>query len=168
MPTHAEQRRLNYTSEQLFDLVADVERYPEFLPWCASSKVRPGDDENSFRADLMIGYKMIRERFGSEVTLRRPDEIEVRYTHGPMKHLKNHWRFIREPDGSCLVDFYVDFEFKNALLQRLMGVFFNEIVRRMVGAFETRAQHLYGAGLNDPQAASDSDDSSPVSPLKNG
>ncbi len=87
---------------------------------------------------------MVREKFTSKVTLERPDVISVEYLSGPMRYLSNHWRFIREPDGSCTIDFYVDFEFRNPLLQKLMGAFFNEIVRRMVSAFEARARDLAG------------------------
>ncbi len=143
MPTHAEKRHLPYSAEQLFDLVADVARYPEFLPWCLGSRItkREGD---IFYADLVIGYKMVREKFGSKVTALRPDHIHVEYLEGPMKYLSNHWRFISEPDGSCIIDFYVDFEFKNHLFQKLIGVFFEEAVRRMVHAFEERANALYG------------------------
>lgn len=144
MPTHAEQRHLPYTAEQLFDLVADVERYPEFLPWCISCVVVAREDK-AMHADLVIGYKLFREKFGSRVTLDRPHHIHVEYLRGPMKHLSNHWRFIPMPDGTCTIDFHVDFEFRNPVFQRLMGVFFNEIVRRMVGAFEARAKELYAA-----------------------
>ena len=143
MPTHAEKRNLPYTPEQLFDLVADVEKYPEFLPWCISSKITKCD-KNVIYADLVIGYKMVREKFGSKVTLDRPNLIHVEYLSGPMKYLSNHWRFIAEPDSSCTIDFHVDFEFKNAIFRRLMGLFFNEAVRRMVAAFEARAKALYG------------------------
>ncbi len=143
MTTHAERRTLMYTPAQLFDLVADVKRYPEFLPWCISARVQPPKDR-VFEADLIIGYKMIREKYGSRVTLNGPDHIHVEYTSGPMRYLSNHWRFIEEDDGSCTIDFFVDFEFKNRILQNLIGVFFNEIVQRMVKAFETRARELYG------------------------
>lgn len=145
MPTHAEKRKVPYSCEQMFDLVADVERYPEFLPWCLSCRVTRQEGD-AFCADLVIGYKMVRERFGSRVTALCPDHIHVEYLSGPMKYLSNHWRFIREPDGSCIVDFYVDFEFRNPVFQKLMGVFFNEIVRRMVRAFEDRARSLYDKG----------------------
>ncbi len=152
MPTHAEKRHLPYTPEQLFDLVAGVEKYPEFLPWCISSKITKREG-NVIYADLVIGYKMIREKFGSKVTLARPDAIHVEYLSGPMKYLSNHWRFIRESDGTCSIDFHVDFEFKNAIFRSLMGIFFNEIVRRMVAAFETRAQALYGGAGKSKKAA---------------
>jgi coenzyme Q-binding protein COQ10 len=144
VPTHAEKRKLPYAPKQLFDLVADVERYPEFLPWCLSCKItrREGD---VIYADLVIGYKMVRERFGSRVTLNSPDSIQVEYLTGPMKYLSNQWKFIPEKDGGCTIDFYVDFEFKNFVLQKLMGLFFNEAVRRMVAAFEGRAKALYAA-----------------------
>lgn len=143
MPTHAEQRAMPYTCEQMFDLVAGVDKYPEFLPWCLASRITKREG-NVFYADLVIGYKMVREKFGSRVTTLRPDHIHVEYLSGPMKHLSNHWRFIPQPDGTCLIDFYVDFEFRNPVLQKLIAVFFGEAVKRMVGAFEARAQRLYG------------------------
>lgn len=144
MTTHAEKRNLPYTPEQLYTLVADVARYPEFLPWCLSSRITRREGENVFYADLVIGYKMVREKFGSRVTLDAPNLVHVEYLSGPMKYLSNHWKFIREDDGSCTIDFFVDFEFKNRFLQNLIGVFFNEVVRRMVSAFEERAEQLYG------------------------
>lgn len=144
MTTHAEKRNLPYTPEQLYALVADVARYPEFLPWCLCSRITRRE-ENAFYADLVIGYKLVREKFGSKVSLQEePYLIHVEYLSGPMKYLSNSWKFIREEDGSCTIDFYVDFEFKNKMLQNLIGVFFNEVVRRMVGAFEARAIELYG------------------------
>ncbi len=143
MPTHAERRKMPYTPAQMFDLVAAVDVYPEFLPWCLASRItkREGD---VFYADLIIGYKMIREKFGSRVTALRPDHIHVEYLSGPMKYLSNHWRFLPEPDGGCIIDFYVEFEFKNPVLQKLIAMFFEEAVKRMVGAFEARAKALYG------------------------
>lgn len=142
MPTHAERRAMPYTPEQLFDLVAAVDLYPQFLPWCLASRITKREG-NVFYADLVIGYKMVREKFGSRVTALRPDHIHVEYLSGPMKHLSNHWRFLPQPDGGCIIDFYVDFEFKNPILQRLISVFFEEAVKRMVGAFEARAKDLY-------------------------
>lgn len=143
MPTHAEKRKLPYKPEQLFDLVAGVDKYPQFLPWCLTSRItkREGD---VFYADLVIGYKMMREKFTSRVTALRPDHIHVEYLSGPMKYLSNHWRFLPEEDGGCTIDFYVDFEFKNPIFQRLMGVFFERAVAKMVEAFEQRAVKLYG------------------------
>ncbi|TAN78891.1 MAG: type II toxin-antitoxin system RatA family toxin [Magnetospirillum sp.] len=143
MPTHAEQRVLPYTQEQLFALVADVERYPDFLPWCVASRIRRRDGDVFF-ADLVIGFKMVRERFTSKVTLTRPDRVDVTYTEGPFHHLNNHWVFRPLPDGGTEIDFYVDFEFRSKLLQTLIGALFNEAVKMMVSAFEKRARQLYG------------------------
>jgi coenzyme Q-binding protein COQ10 len=143
MPTHAEQRILPYTQEQLFALVADVERYPDFLPWCVASRIRRRDGDVFF-ADLVIGFKMVRERFTSKVTLSRPDRVDVTYTEGPFHHLNNHWVFRPLPDGNTEIDFYVDFEFRSKLLQTLIGALFNEAVKMMVSAFEKRARQLYG------------------------
>jgi coenzyme Q-binding protein COQ10 len=152
MPTHAEQRILPYTAEQLFDLVADVERYPEFLPWCVGARIRERRADLVV-ADLLIGFRMFRERFTSKVTLARPQRIDVAYSDGPFRYLDNHWIF--EPvEGGCRIDFFVDFEFRSAILQKLIGVLFNEAVRRMVAAFETRARQLYclpGAVTGRPQ-----------------
>src|SRR5665213_2655723 len=150
MTTHAERRHLPYRVDQLFDLVADIERYPEFLPWCTGARIRERTD-NVITADLLIGFRMVRERFTSRVTLRRPDKIDVAYSEGPFRYLDNHWTFEPQPDGSCIIDFYVDFEFRSRMLQRLIGVLFSEAVRRMVGAFEGRARQLYGGA--DPQGA---------------
>jgi coenzyme Q-binding protein COQ10 len=148
MPTHAEKKLLPYTREQLFNLVADIERYPEFLPWCVGARIRERKD-NEILGDLLIGYKMVRERFTSRVVLGRPDRIDVSYSEGPFKYLNNHWLFLPQSDGRCLIDFYVDFEFRSKMLQKIMGMFFNEAVKRMVAAFETRAHRLYGPGRSE-------------------
>ena len=142
MPTHAEKKLLPYTREQLFDLVADVERYPEFLPWCVGARIRERNG-NEILGDLLIGYKMVRERFTSRVVLSRPDRIDVSYSEGPFKYLTNHWLFIPQKEG-CLIDFYVDFEFRSRFLQGIVKMLFNEAVKRMVSAFEARAHALYG------------------------
>jgi coenzyme Q-binding protein COQ10 len=144
MPTHAEKRILPYTREQLFDLVADVERYPEFLPWCLAARIRERRPDLVV-ADLLIGFKMVRERFTSRVELKRPSCIDVAYAEGPFRYLNNHWVFTELANGRCEIDFFVDFEFRSAILQKLIGLLFNEAVRRMVSAFESRAKQLYGA-----------------------
>ncbi|MDJ0942112.1 MAG: type II toxin-antitoxin system RatA family toxin [Kiloniellales bacterium] len=145
MPTHAEKRLLPYEPEQLFALVADVERYPDFLPWCLAARVTRRQD-NVIHADLIIGFKMFREGFTSRVTLDRPaSRIDVAYTRGPFRYLNNHWIFDSHPEG-CLIDFYVDFEFRSRLLRRAMAPLFNEAVGRMVAAFEARAEDLYRGG----------------------
>ena len=142
MPTHAEKRLLPYTPEQMFDLVADVERYPEFLPWCQEARIRRRDPERIL-ADMVIGFRLVRERFTSRVELDRPGRIDVTYTEGPLRYLNNRWIFRPVGDGSCEVDFFVDFEFRSMILEKIMGVFFGEAIRRMVGAFEVRAAQLY-------------------------
>ena len=143
MPHHAETRRLPYAPELLYGLVADIERYPEFLPWCVGARIRERRG-NEILGDLLIGYKMVRERFTSRVVLSRPDRIDVSYSEGPFKYLNNHWLFLPQSDGKCLIDFYVDFEFRSKMLQKIMEMFFNEAVRRMLSAFEARAHQLYG------------------------
>jgi coenzyme Q-binding protein COQ10 len=143
MPTHAEQRVLPYTPEQLFALVADIERYPEFLPWCIGARIREREP-HLVVADLIIGFKMFRERFTSRVVLDPPGRIDVTYAEGPFRYLDNHWLFEKAPKG-CRISFFVDFEFKSRLMQRVIEVLFGEAVRRMVGAFEKRALDLYGA-----------------------
>lgn len=143
MPTHAEKRNMPYSAEQMFDLVAQVDLYPQFLPWCLASRITKREG-HVFYADLVIGYKMVREKFSSRVTALRPDHIHVEYLEGPMHYLSNHWRFLPEEDGTCTIDFFVDFEFKNKIMQNLMEVFFEKAVKKMVSAFEARAEDLYG------------------------
>lgn len=143
MSTHAERRKLPYAPEQLFELVADVERYPEFLPWCVGARVRERKP-TLVVADLLIGYRMVRERFTSRVTLDRPGRIDVSYSDGPFRYLDNHWLFEPLAEGGTMLDFYVDFEFRSRMLQKVIEVLFNEAVKRMVSAFETRARRLYG------------------------
>ena len=143
MPIHKEERLLSYNAEQIFDLVIAVDRYPEFLPWCLSANIIKEVDQ-TFDADLVIGFKMFRQRFISRVTSRRPDWIEVIPISGPFKRMNNSWRFKTQSEDTCMIDFYVDFEFRSRLLNKLMGALFQEAVRRMVGAFEKRAFEIYG------------------------
>ena len=143
MPTHAEKRILPHTREQLFDLVSDIEKYPEFLPWCIATRVRQQTEDTSI-SDMVIGFKMFREKFTTKVVLRRPGRIDVSYFEGPFKYLNNHWIFEPHGNGACLIDFYVDFEFRSKILQATIGAVFNEAVRRMISAFEKRADKLYG------------------------
>jgi coenzyme Q-binding protein COQ10 len=142
MPTHAERRVVGYRPEQLFDLVADIGKYPEFLPWCVAARVRAQND-GEVVADLTIGFGPFRESFTSRVTLERPRLIRVRYENGPFRYLNNQWRFTPDPRGTH-VDFFVDFEFRSRILQAAIGVVFNEAVRRMVNAFLKRAGEVYG------------------------
>jgi coenzyme Q-binding protein COQ10 len=148
MPRHSETKSLPYTSVQMYDLVADVARYPEFLPWTAAARIRsrkPVPGGEVMEADLVISFKVFRERFGSRVTLL-PAEMRIltEYIDGPFKHLKSVWTFRDLPAGGCDVAFEVDFEFKNAILAGIIGLVFNEAMARVVRAFEARAQKLYG------------------------
>ena len=143
MTVHAERRVIRHSPQDLYDLVADVRRYPQFLPWCMAARIRH-EGENQLAADLIIGFQMFRERFTSYVDLRPENlEIDVKYADGPFKYLSNRWRFLPHPDG-CEIDFYVDFEFNSRLLQSVIERLFTEAVRRMVKAFEDRADELYG------------------------
>ena len=142
MPTHAERKTLPYTPEQMFDLVADVGKYPSFLPWCAGARVR-SRTETLLIADLTIGFGPFRETFTSRVDLDRPRTVQVKYENGPFRYLNNNWTFEPDPKG-CIVKFYVDFEFRSRLLQAAIGVVFNEAVKLMVNAFLKRARDVYG------------------------
>ena len=131
-----------YTPEQMFDLVADVKSYQEFLPWVIAMRVRKDAPDETI-ADMIVGFKGLRETFTSRVEKQRPDRIYVDYVDGPMKYLYNEWRF--RPDGQgCLVDFSVDFQFKNRMFEMLAGQVFGIALRKMIGAFEDRARKLYG------------------------
>lgn len=146
MPRHSENRTVPYRPEQIFDLVADVGRYPDFLPWCVGARVR-SRTETEMVAEMSIGFGPFRESFTSRVLLDRPGRIDVRYENGPFRYLTNQWRF--EADGTgggagCRVHFHVDFEFRSKLLQMAIGAVFHETVRRMVTAFLTRARVVYG------------------------
>ena len=141
MPKHSEKRILPYTPGQLFDLVAAVDRYPEFLPWCKAARILRRD-EDGLTADLVIGYKIFTEKFRSEVALKRPSAIEVRYLSGPLSHLQNRWEF-RPKGGGCELSFDVDFDFRSSLLGAAMEMFFDKAILKMVGAFEARAAALY-------------------------
>lgn len=143
MPTHSEKRVLPFRPDQLFDLVIDVERYPEYLPWCVAARIlQRGPTEMT--AEMAIGFKGIREAFISHVTHDREAlSIDVTYRDGPFRYLVNHWRFEPREEG-CLLDFHVDFAFRSRLLEAVIGRLFDEAVRRMVRAFEARAVVLYG------------------------
>ena len=149
MPTHAEKRVLPWTADEMYALVADVARYPEFLPWTAAARIRSRtprpDGSEVMEADLIISFKVFREKFGSRVTLWPAERrIVTEYLDGPFKYMRSHWQFEPAADGGCIVDFFVDFEFRNAILQKIIGVVFDEAMRRVVRAFEARAEALYG------------------------
>ncbi|MDZ4135684.1 MAG: type II toxin-antitoxin system RatA family toxin [Paracoccaceae bacterium] len=150
MPTHHEIKVLPYSAQQMYDLVADVGSYPQFLPWTSAARIRsrrPIDDGEVLEADLVISFKVFRERFGSRVTLYPArKKIDTEYLDGPFRHMRSTWEFRDRAAGGCEVEFFVDFEFRNAILQGIIGVVFNEAMQRVVRAFERRAAQLHGAG----------------------
>jgi coenzyme Q-binding protein COQ10 len=153
MPTHQETRHLPYSPEQMFDLVSDVSSYPQFLPWVTAIRVR-SDDESEMVADMIVGFKGLRESFTSRVHKHRPDTVRVDYLDGPLKHLHNLWSFRPDGQGGTLVDFLVEFEFKNRLFEMMAGQMFDKALRKMIGAFETRAAALYASGSSNSSAQS--------------
>ena len=153
MPRHTETRVLPYTPEQLFDLVADVGRYQEFLPWVAATRIR-SNGETEMVADLIVGFRALKETFTSKVRKARPREIEIDYIEGPLKHLHNSWKFAPAPGGGTKVDFCVDFAFHNRLFEALAGQMFDRALRRMIGAFEERAHVLYETGASGSKSSS--------------
>jgi len=152
MPRHSETRYLPYTPEQLFDLVADVARYDEFLPWVVAVRVRSSSEAETV-ADLVVGFNAFKERFTSRVVKQRPEQICVDYVEGPLKHLHNEWRFEPADDGGTNVHFLVDFAFRSRLFESLAGAMFDRALRRMTGAFEQRAAALYGSNRSSAQSA---------------
>jgi len=144
MPGIHEVHALPYSAEQMFDLVADVARYPEFLPWVVATRVR-SDSETEMVADMVVGFKTIREQFTSRVAKHRPDAITVHYVDGPLRDLDNCWQFRPLADGSCEVDFRVEFTFRSRMFEALAGQYFDRAFRRMVAAFEDRARVLYSS-----------------------
>ena len=146
MPTHSETKILKYKPEQMFDLVADVNSYPKFLPWCSAARIHSRNmiDKNEIlEADLVISFKVFREKFASKVTLiRSENQILTEYIDGPFKRMHSTWHFKGLKCGSE-VSFYVDFEMKNAVLQKIVGVVFNEAMQRVLYAFENQAKALY-------------------------
>lgn len=162
MPRHQETRALPYSPEQMFDLVADVGRYAEFLPWVTAVRVR-SNSETEMVADVIVGFKGLRETFSSKVGKQRPDHIRVDYLEGPLKHLHNDWTFRPDGQGGCLVDFCVDFAFRNRMFEMLAGQVFDRAVRKMVSAFEERAARLYSDGSGASSGASGISSSSATS-----
>ena len=152
MPRHSETKHLPYTPDQLFDLVADVRRYDEFLPWVTAVRVR-SSSETEMVADLIVGFGAFKERFTSKVRKERPDRILVEYVEGPLRYLKNEWRFNAAPQGGTDLHFCVDFAFRSRLFENLAGAMFDRALRKMTGAFEERAAALYGSSNSSAQSA---------------
>ena len=152
MPRHSETRHLPYTPEQLFEMVADVARYDEFLPWVVAVRVRSSSETETV-ADLIVGFNAFKERFTSRVVKQRPERIVVDYIEGPLKFLHNEWHFEPASDGGTEVGFSVDFAFKSRLFESLAGAMFDRALRRMTNAFEQRAAALYGISRSSAQSA---------------
>jgi coenzyme Q-binding protein COQ10 len=149
MPKFNSRRRVKHSAQQMFDLVADVERYPEFVPLCSSLAVRqrtPGPDGTEVVVcDMTVSFKLVRESFTSRVTLDRPNlKIRVEYLQGPFSNLENRWAFEPRPEDSCEVGFYLSYEFKSRMLAMLMGTMFDTAFQRFAAAFEKRADIVYG------------------------
>ena len=151
MPRHSESRHLPYTPEQLFEMVADVGHYDEFLPWVVAVRVRSSSETETL-ADLVVGFSAFKERFTSRVLKERPDRIVVDYVEGPLKYLHNEWRFEPAGDGGTNLHFSVDFAFRSRLFEALAGQMFDRALRRMTGAFEQRAATLYGISRSSAQS----------------
>ena len=152
MPRHSETRYLPYTPEQLFDMVADVATYDEFLPWVVAVRVRSSSERETV-ADLVVGFNAFKERFTSRVRKERPNHICVDYVEGPLKYLHNEWKFEPAPGGGTNLGFAVDFGFKSRLFETLAGAMFDRALRRMINAFEQRAAALYGISRSSAQSA---------------
>jgi coenzyme Q-binding protein COQ10 len=152
MPRHSETRHLPYTPEQLFDMVADVGSYDEFLPWVVAVRIRSSSEAETV-ADLIVGFSAFKERFTSRVVKQRPERICVDYVEGPLKYLHNEWRFEPAAEGGTNLCFSVDFAFKSRLFETLAGQMFDRALRRMTGAFEQRAAALYGIKSSSAQSA---------------
>jgi len=144
MPSIRESRVLPYSAEQMFDLVADVGRYPEFLPWVVATRVR-NQTEAGMEADMLVGFKAVREKFTSRVSLDRPRSVQVIYVDGPLHDLDNMWTFTPTAEGGCEIGFAVEFAFKNMMFEALAGQYIDRAFRKMVTAFEERAAQLYGS-----------------------
>lgn len=145
MPHHKEQRFVPYSAQQMYDLVVDVRRYPEFLPWVMAMRVRSESADETI-ADMIVGFTHLREQFTSRVVKQNGRRVEIEYLDGPLKELHNVWQF-SDTDGGCTIDFEVKFAFKNRVFQAIAGQFFDAALRKMIAAFETRAQALYGQSV---------------------
>lgn len=155
MPRHHEVRTLPYTPDQMYDLVADVASYGQFLPWVSAVRIR-SDSQTEMVADLMVGFKALREKFTSKVTKTRAEAIHVDYLDGPLKYLRNDWKFAPDGKGGTLVDFSIEFEFKSRLFEMVAGQVFDRALRMMINAFEERASKLYASSNDAPGISSSS------------
>ena len=149
MPQFSTKRRVRHTATNMFDLVADVEKYPQFVPLCSAlavkSRLSKGDDIVVLVADMTVAYKIVRETFSSRVMLDRPSlEILVEYLNGPFKRMQNRWTFHPVGEDTCDVEFFIEYEFRSRVLAMLMGAMFDAAFRKFSAAFEKRADEVYG------------------------
>ncbi len=146
MSSHTEKKTLPYTAKQMFDLVLDVEKYPQFLPWCLAAKITKHFNEKHFEADLAINFKGFSQKYSSDVrasqTIDNEFLISVAAVDGPFKNLVNSWEF-KDIDGGCEIKFFIDFEFKSAILGAMLGMVFEKATNKMIDAFEKRAKSIY-------------------------
>ena len=148
MISHSETRTLSYSAEQMFNLVSDIERYPEFIPWCEAVRINSCDlihkrNIKIVNADMVVSFKVFRDTLTSEVTIdKKSNTVNVEYINGPFTFLKNQWLF-KNLENQCEISFYVEFEFKSKIMQRVVGLIFHEAMKRIVKAFEKRARELY-------------------------
>jgi|TARA_R110001606_G_scaffold10816_7_gene46618 coenzyme Q-binding protein COQ10 len=155
MPVHRETRDLPYSAAQMYALVADVGRYQEFLPWVVGTRIR-ANSETEMLADVLVGFKGLREQFSSRVIKAHNRSIDVDYLDGPLKQLHNEWRFRSRESGGCHVDFYVEFTFKNRMFEKLAGQMFAKALNKMTGAFVDRAGEIYGSSYSLSSGSSSS------------
>src|SRR6202161_3648615 len=160
MPKFSSKRRVQHSAPQMFDLVADVERYPEFVPLCRSLNIRQRtpkpDGTEIVIADMTVAFKLVREGFTSRVTLDRPNlKILVEYLEGPFSNLENRWSFEPQPDDGCNVGFFLAYEFKSRMLAVLMGTMFDTAFQRFAAGFEKRADRIYGRAGGSEEATSE-------------
>jgi len=154
MPQFSNKRRVRHAAADMFDLVADVEKYPQFVPLCQSLRVRSraakGEGVEVLTASMTVAYKLIQQTFTSRVTLDKPNlKIVVEYLDGPFSRMQNRWSFKPTGDDTCEVEFYIDYEFRSRTFGMLMGAVFDTVFRKMAAAFEERADKVYGARTRD-------------------
>jgi coenzyme Q-binding protein COQ10 len=155
VPAHRETRELPYSASQMYALVADVGRYQEFLPWVVGTRIQ-SNSETEMLADVLVGFKGLREQFTSRVIKTTNVSIDVDYLDGPLKQLHNEWRFRPRENGGCHVDFYVEFSFKNRMFQKLAGQMFTKALNKMTSAFVTRAEQIYGSDCSESSGSNSS------------
>ena len=143
MKHYKTKRNLSYSDSKIFDLICDIERYSDFLPWCKKASIYNKVD-NEFYSDITVGFNLINETFTSKVFIKRPKEVVSEATSGPFKKMINKWNIKPITDNSCEVSLIIEYEFKSIVLKKLIGVFFDQATKKMISAFEQRAKYLYG------------------------